>query len=63
MRQPLIAGNWKMNGTKASVERLLAGVDAGAAGIRASEQVVCPPELVQRLPGFGIRPADLAAAV
>ena len=43
MRQPLIAGNWKMNGTKASVERLLAGVVAGAAGIRASELVVCPP--------------------
>ncbi|MHA3976595.1 UDP-3-O-acyl-N-acetylglucosamine deacetylase [Halovulum sp. GXIMD14794] len=29
----------------------------------AVERVVCPPELVQRLPGFGIRPADLAAAV
>ena len=43
MRQPLIAGNWKMNGTKASVEALLAGVVAGAAAIRSSELLVCPP--------------------
>jgi len=43
MRQPLIAGNWKMNGTKASVEQLLAGVVAGAAAIQRSEMAVCPP--------------------
>jgi triosephosphate isomerase len=43
MRQPLIAGNWKMNGTKASVERLLAGVVAGSGGIVRSELAVCPP--------------------
>ncbi|WP_295388924.1 triose-phosphate isomerase [uncultured Thiodictyon sp.] len=43
MRQPLIAGNWKMNGTKASVERLLAGVVGGAGSIQHSEMAVCPP--------------------
>ncbi|WP_295457654.1 triose-phosphate isomerase [uncultured Thiodictyon sp.] len=43
MRQPLIAGNWKMNGTKASVERLLAGVVGGAAAIQRSELAICPP--------------------
>jgi triosephosphate isomerase len=43
MRQPLIAGNWKMNGSKASVRELLAGVVGGAAEIRASEIAVCPP--------------------
>jgi triosephosphate isomerase len=43
MRQPLIAGNWKMNGTKANVERLLAGVVAGSATIVRSELAVCPP--------------------
>jgi triosephosphate isomerase len=32
-----------MNGTKASVERLLAGVVAGASDIRHSELAVCPP--------------------
>lgn len=29
----------------------------------AVEQVICTPELVQRLPGFGIRAVDLATAV
>lgn len=43
MRRPLIAGNWKMNGSKASVEKLLAGVVAGSSGIRHSELAVCPP--------------------
>jgi len=43
MRKPLIAGNWKMNGTKASVETLLAGVVAGAGAIERSEIAVCPP--------------------
>ncbi len=32
-----------MNGTKASVERLLAGVVAGVGGIQRSEVAVCPP--------------------
>ena len=43
MRQPLIAGNWKMNGSKSSVDRLLAGIVAGAGEVRRSEIVVCPP--------------------
>lgn len=43
MRKPLIAGNWKMNGTKAAVERLLAGVAAGAGALQRSEIAVCPP--------------------
>jgi len=43
MRQPLIAGNWKMNGSKASVTELLAGLVAGAGDIRSSEIAVCPP--------------------
>lgn len=43
MRRPLIAGNWKMNGTKASVERLLTGIVAKAPDIRQSELAVCPP--------------------
>lgn len=43
MRQPLIAGNWKMNGTKASAEALLSGVIAGATAIAKAEIAVCPP--------------------
>jgi triosephosphate isomerase len=43
MRQPLIAGNWKMNGSKAETVDLLNGIKAGVAEITASEVAVCPP--------------------
>lgn len=53
MRQPLIAGNWKLNGTKASAEALIRGVIEGARGIDKTEIAVCPPfaflDLGQRL--------------
>jgi triosephosphate isomerase len=42
--RPLVAGNWKMNGLRASLEEIAAmrrGVDAGAAG--AAEIAICPP--------------------
>ncbi len=42
-RRPLIAGNWKMNGLKASAGEL-AKVVAGSAGLRAKvDLMVCPP--------------------
>ena len=43
MRQPLVAGNWKMNGSTASARELLAGIKAGAAGVAKCEVAVCPP--------------------
>lgn len=43
MRQPLIAGNWKMNGSSASIAELLAGITAGIGAIRHAEVAVCPP--------------------
>lgn len=43
MRQPLIAGNWKMNGTKASAEALLTGVVAGSGTLAKTEVAVCVP--------------------
>ena len=43
MRQPLVAGNWKMNGSKASAETLLAGIKEGIASISKTEVLVCPP--------------------
>ncbi len=43
MRQPLIAGNWKMNATRTSAEALLSGVIAGASALSKTEIVVCPP--------------------
>jgi triosephosphate isomerase len=42
MRRPLVAGNWKMHGTKASVEQLLTGIKSGLAGTPGAEVVVCP---------------------
>ncbi|SDX62931.1 triosephosphate isomerase (TIM) [Allochromatium warmingii] len=53
MRQPLIAGNWKMNGTRASAEALIQGVIAGSTGMNQADIAVCVPfvflELSQRL--------------
>lgn len=53
MRQPLIAGNWKMNGTRASAESLIQGVLAGSSVIGKAEIAVCVPfvflEMSQRL--------------
>ncbi|MGE0080299.1 MAG: triose-phosphate isomerase [Thiohalomonadaceae bacterium] len=43
MRRPLVAGNWKMNGSKASIETLLGGIKAGIAGVEKAEVAVCPP--------------------
>jgi triosephosphate isomerase len=43
MRQPLVAGNWKMNGSTASAQALLAGIKEGMAAVTRTEVLVCPP--------------------
>jgi triosephosphate isomerase len=43
MRQPLVAGNWKMNGSLDSVTRLVEGIKAGLDTITTAELAVCPP--------------------
>jgi len=43
MRQPLVAGNWKMNGSRASAAELLEGIKAGMGEVRTAEVAVCPP--------------------
>ncbi len=45
MRQPLVAGNWKMNGSLASVRELLAGIKAGVDAVKVAEVAVCPPAI------------------
>ena len=45
MRQPLVAGNWKMNGSLASVRELLAGIKAGIDDVKVAEVAVCPPAI------------------
>ncbi len=43
MRQPLVAGNWKMNGTAASIDMLIADLKQGLADVKTAAVVVCPP--------------------
>ncbi|MFP4606024.1 triose-phosphate isomerase [Thiohalospira sp.] len=43
MRQPLVAGNWKMNGDRASNEALLNGIKAGIGDVQQTEVAVCVP--------------------
>ncbi len=59
MRQVLIAGNWKMNGSRSSIRELLDGVKAGAGEVKSAELAVCAPfpylaDVQAQLDGSGI---------
>ena len=43
MRQPLVAGNWKMNGSLDSIKPLVEGIKAGLDSVTTAEMAVCPP--------------------
>lgn len=43
MRVPVVAGNWKMNGTRASVEALMSAIKAGVRADWQSRILVCAP--------------------
>jgi len=43
MRQTLVAGNWKMNGSLESIKSLLDGIKAGAGDVTSAEMAVCCP--------------------
>jgi triosephosphate isomerase len=43
MRKPLVAGNWKMNGSLGSVRELLEGIKGGMGDVKVAEVAVCPP--------------------
>jgi triosephosphate isomerase len=46
MRQMLVAGNWKMNGSKASIQELMNGIKQGLGSVNENCGVaVCPPAL------------------
>jgi triosephosphate isomerase len=51
MRKPLVAGNWKMNGSRASVDELMGAIEAGLDGLEPVEVAVCPPYVF--LPAVG----------
>lgn len=44
MRRPLVAGNWKMNGTREGVVALIEGIKAGLGDTNA-DVLVCPPAI------------------
>jgi triosephosphate isomerase len=43
MRQTLVAGNWKLNGSLESVKALVSGITAGAGDTGNTRMAVCPP--------------------
>ncbi|MGH8651566.1 MAG: triose-phosphate isomerase [Gammaproteobacteria bacterium] len=43
MRNALVAGNWKMNGTLASIRPLLHEITQGMSAVASVEVAVCPP--------------------
>ena len=43
MRRPLVAGNWKLNGSRAGNDRLLDGLLNRLPGDAAADVLVCPP--------------------
>jgi len=45
MRQTLVAGNWKMNGSLEANQQLLGGIRAGVAEGISAKVVVCPPAI------------------
>ncbi len=57
-RQPLVAANWKMNGTLASMKPLVDAIKDGLDGSTLDVAICAPyvylPELSQRLQGTGI---------
>ena len=58
MRSSLIAGNWKMNGSLASVIELVEGIKAGNAG--SAELAVCPPSIYLMKVGGMLDGTDIA---
>jgi len=43
MRQTLVAGNWKMNGSSQSIRSLMDGIKQGLSEVKNAEIAVCPP--------------------
>jgi triosephosphate isomerase len=43
MRRPLVAGNWKMNGSRTESAALLDGIKKGVSAASKAEVAVCPP--------------------
>ncbi|UCH53674.1 MAG: triose-phosphate isomerase [Pseudomonadota bacterium] len=58
-RRPLVAGNWKMNGTRAEAAALVDGIKNGVSSASKAEVAVCPPFILvplvaERLAGSAV---------
>jgi len=60
MRQPLVAGNWKMNGTRESAQLLVDGIVNGMASVTRAEVAVCPPFVYLELVGSALQGTQIA---
>lgn len=45
MRQKLVVGNWKMQGSRASVQTLVEGIKQGISTVKTAQVAVCPPAI------------------
>ncbi|MEO5573135.1 MAG: triose-phosphate isomerase [Gammaproteobacteria bacterium] len=45
MRSKLVAGNWKMNGTRASAQALIGAIKQGLSAIKTAQFAICPPAI------------------
>lgn len=61
-RRALVAGNWKMHGTRATAGTLADAVARGAAGLGDVEIAVCPPFILIPLVGERLTKAGSAVA-
>ncbi len=43
MRQPLVAGNWKLNGSLETISELVSGISNQLSEVTTAELAVCPP--------------------
>ena len=43
MRQPLVAGNWKLNGSLDTIAELVSGIGNQLSAVNVAELAVCPP--------------------
>src|SRR5262245_19329708 len=60
MRRRIVAGNWKMNKTRATAEALASAIAEGAGQLDAVKVVLCPPfpyllPVAERIAGTRLR--------
>ena len=46
MRQKLVVGNWKMQGSRASAQALVEGIKRGISKVKTTQVAVCPPAIL-----------------